>query len=131
MITTRTIEHQALWTVGRTECVWEVSDGRHTAQLAVSELTMLDRLLSDPNDLGTYTWNTMGVVRVGHEERLVGQQVTVSLGESAISWKSYYDLPVVGHVRKVSNWPRIELTRVVRAAVVASRLRVGEAASSH
>lgn len=108
-----------------TDHILEVSDGRQTMSVAVAHVHTFWTLLQDGTSR-TEVFDSQGVA-VARGERSsyyseTRNMIRLKFGGEWITWQMFYQLPHVGQVRKEVCWSREELSRVLRAAVVASRL---------
>lgn len=112
-----------------TDRILEVSDGRQTMSVAVAHVALFYRIVTRP---------TSRVETFGSQILVVPQHTTwtrffsdtrnvidiLEMGEhdGFVTWQLFYTMPHVGQVRKEVCWRREELSQVLRATVVASRL---------
>jgi len=85
----------------------EVTDGRQRMYLSLSVISQLD------------VWFTLGVS--AHDFR--SYQNIITAKSPLVTWHGFGSAPGVGTVRKTVRWPREEVQQIVRAVLVAERLR--------
>jgi hypothetical protein len=59
----------------------------------------------------------------GEPIRQFGHDILVDHDATTITWHGFTDMPVVGRVRMTVRWPREEVSQILRAVIVAERLR--------
>jgi len=99
------------WTYWR-ETEIEVTDGRQRMHLSLSVIPQLD------------AWFKTGINTLGVRTSDFSSYQNILTAESPlVTWHGFGSVPGVGTVRKTVRWPREEVQQLVRAVLVAERLR--------
>lgn len=106
-----------------TDRILEVSDGHQTISVAVAHAQLMWEILQRAPCTEMFYSQGMGVWSQRHGQRFDRDTRNVVTHDGhTVTWQVFYRLPYDQSVRKEVCWSRAELSRVLRAAVVASRL---------
>jgi len=98
------------WTYQR-ETEIEITDGRQRMYLSLSVIPQLD----------AWFVSIRGSAHAGYDFR--SYQNILTAESPLITWYGFGSVPGVGTVRKTVQWPREEVQQIIRAVLVAERLR--------
>lgn len=120
------IRDRPRWVELLTETPWMIvlTDGRTTRRIEVGQIEIIAEAVGVVAKSGRWLTNRFRFVRQVRVDRLwTSHEHEVYVDKKTVWWKVTYNMPVVGRVQQIVEWPLEEVAAVMKGLVVAKRLR--------